>query len=179
MNIDIVKYPLSCFYTKCVVSEHNQIKGKMLRLIDSCQTTVKDPLISKLDWADSTNNDRDWYRFISPIIEKYMLASAIGSGYGKFSIHNMWFQQYLKNSAHPWHTHGSQLVGVYYLELAENSPKTELMVPFNQTEKIVLDIKEGDIVVFPSFVIHQAPEILDNTRKTILSWNMEYQLSTE
>lgn len=179
MNIEITKYPLNCFYTKCRMAEHDDIKPKLLSLIDEFEPLVGDPSISKLDWGDSTNCGREWYKLIKPVLEKYMLASAIGCGYSKLELHNIWFQQYQKGSSHPWHTHGSQFVGVYYLELADNSPKTELMVPFNQEEKLILDVKEGDIIVFPSFVVHQAPEVLDDTRKTILSWNMEYHLSTE
>ena len=39
-------------------------------------------------------------------------------------------------------------------------------------QKFTLDVKEGDIVVFPSFIPHRSPAIVTNDRKTIISCNV-------
>jgi uncharacterized protein YbbC (DUF1343 family) len=45
-----------------------------------------------------------------------------------------------------------------------------------QNKKIVLDVKEGDIVMFPSYTIHRAPVIKNDIRKTIVSFNFVLDL---
>jgi len=39
---------------------------------------------------------------------------------------------------------------------------------------ISVDVKEGDILIFPSMIIHRAPEVINDSRKTIISWNLVY-----
>jgi len=34
--------------------------------------------------------------------------------------------------------------------------------------------KEGDIVIFPSFIVHRAPKVLLNIKKTIISFNLQF-----
>jgi uncharacterized RmlC-like cupin family protein len=86
-------------------------------------------------------------------------------------MQELWFQQYYKNSQHGWHTHSSNFTSVYYLELENDAPKTKIVNAFNQKEIIELNVVEGDIVIFPSFVIHQGPKNISNNRKTIISYN--------
>ena len=38
----------------------------------------------------------------------------------------------------------------------------------NQEEVIDLNVKEGDIIIFPSFVVHRAPYNKSNSTKTII-----------
>jgi hypothetical protein len=63
---------------------------------------------------------------------------------------------------------------VYYLDLPDHAPKTQLINPFNQEQIVMPDIKEGDILVFPSYVIHRAPKIKENINKTIISFNCNF-----
>ena len=65
--------------------------------------------------------------------------------------------------------------GNAYLELPENSPKTELVNCFNQKEIITPDTREGNILIFPSFVIHRAPILKTECRKTIISFNIDFE----
>ncbi len=78
----------------------------------------------------------------------------------------------MNSGTHGWHTHSDNYTGVYYLELPDETPKTQIVNPLNQTEIIDLDIKEGDIVLFPSFIIHRAPINKSNKRKTIISFDI-------
>ena len=44
------------------------------------------------------------------------------------------------------------------------------------SEDFFSKIKEGDILLFPSYTIHRAPRILSETRKTIISWNCDFDM---
>jgi hypothetical protein len=127
--------------------------------------------VNKLDWSRARDFSRPWVKLLKPHIEDYLNKLAVALGYQSSIIDELWFQQYVNGDSHGWHTHGSNFTGVYYLELANNSPKTEIIEPSKQNKKIVLDVNEGDIVMFPSYTIHRAPVIINDTRKTIVSFN--------
>ena len=95
-------------------------------------------------------------------------------GYVEYAIDELWFQQYVQGGYHGWHAHGSSFTAVYYLELNADAPRTELVEPYMQGKKIVADVQEGDLLLFPSFVIHRAPKIVSDTRKTIISFNINF-----
>lgn len=173
MNI-VTKYPLTSFYTTVPVMEHSYIKPKLLEMIDAHPFDGTNPDISKVDWHSSMNFNRDWIQFIKPYLDNYNKIVGHATGYENPTITDLWFQQYIKNDKHEWHIHGQQMVGVYFLELPDDAPRTELISPFLQNEKFVVDVKEGDILVFPSIVVHKAPAVTGD-RKTILSWNFHYE----
>ena len=60
------------------------------------------------------------------------------------------------------------------MHLPENSPQTEIMNPDDLTKKQKLNVKEGDIIIFPSFVVHKAPKLINHYRKTIVSFNINF-----
>ena len=86
----------------------------------------------------------------------------------------LWYQQYQKNDTHSWHNHAngqSTLSIIYYLELPKGTPGTEFKDPF--TKRIHRPkVKEGDIIMFPSFVDHRSPQNRSNQTKTIISMNL-------
>lgn len=100
-------------------------------------------------------------------------------GYSGFNVSEIWFQQYLKDSEHGWHIHGGNFTNVYYLELPEGTPKTQIINPYNQKDIIEVDVKEGDLLVFPSYVLHKAPKNISDKRKTIISFNVTVNYSDE
>jgi len=72
---------------------------------------------------------------------------------------------------HSWHTHGENFTGVYYVELNEKSPKTQIVNPFDSHSVYELDVSEGDMVIFPSYTLHRAAKMTNDIRKTIISFN--------
>jgi hypothetical protein len=173
----MMKNKLECFYHVSKFKDHNLVKENALKLIDGSNfdrviQTNSETDITKTDWAYSSNFERPWIKFLSQTLFNHMLNVYEDLGYDGFTIHEMWFQQYQKNSQHGWHTHSANFTNVYYLELPKHSPKTQIVVPFNQKEIIEIDVEEGDILVFPSFVIHKAPKNLIDDRKTIISYNV-------
>ena len=64
--------------------------------------------------------------------------------------------------------------GVYYVQFSNKCAKTQLIDPFSQNKKIEIEAKEGDIVIFPSYVIHRATEQKENLEKIIISFNINF-----
>lgn len=177
-DILIRKSLLESFYTIGKLPKHLELKQQVLNTIDDAHTDsllVVDSYyadsVNKLDWSKAQDFSRPWVELLKPHIDSYLNKLAIALGYQSSIVEEFWFQQYIKGDAHGWHTHGSNFTGVYYLELDETSPKTEIIEPSKQNKKIVMDVHEGDILMFPSYVIHRAPIMNDNNRKTIVSFN--------
>jgi hypothetical protein len=177
-DIPVRKFLLESFYTIGPLLNHNEIKQQVLDSLDHAQTdtlvmhdSYYNDSVNKLDWSQAQDFSRPWVKLLKPHIEDYLNKLAVALGYQSSIIDEFWFQQYVNGDMHGWHTHGSNFTGVYYLELDNNSPKTEIIEPSKQNKKIVLDVKEGDIVMFPSYTIHRAPVINNDIRKTIVSFN--------
>ena len=168
---------------------HKELKPKLLKLLQHTkldnevlggsykplsQKYSKDKLTT--DWSQSENFSRPWAQLLYPFLKDHFNYCAVKLNYQTFKIHNLWFQQYKKGDTHGWHIHGNNYTGVYYLELPEKSTKTELINQFSQNEKITIDAIEGQIVIFPSFIIHRSPRIIEYVRKTIISFNIDFLL---
>lgn len=160
---------------------HKKIKKTVLQLIeesDSDTFKYKDSFyndsIKKLDWNNSKTIDRPWVKILYPFIQKHFNKCAKKLGFENCYIRSLWFQQYEKYNLHHWHTHEQNYTGVYYLELPKLSPLTELVDPCNIKNKFKIKAQEGDIVIFPSFIIHSSGKILNNFQKTIVSFNLDF-----
>jgi oxalate decarboxylase/phosphoglucose isomerase-like protein (cupin superfamily) len=171
------KYKLDCEYIISEFKQHDEIKARLLELIskadykrpivDACETNI-----TKSDWHYSKNADREWFNYIKKPLSEHVGLMYNELNYGGYIINEIWFQQYLTDAGHGWHTHSGNFTNVYYLELPKNAPKTQLIEP--HTGKIFeLDVKEGDVVAFPSFVLHRAPINRSSERKTIVSFNID------
>jgi hypothetical protein len=178
------KFHLDSFYTITKFKDHEQIKNGLLDLLaDSPYSSPNFPSsevnISKCDWHISNNFERSWFLFIKDQLLNQMLEIYKNVGYDGFTLQEIWFQQYLNNSGHGWHTHSSNFTNVYYLELPDDAPKTQLISPFDQKTVIEVDIAEGDIITFPSFVIHKGPVNRSLKRKSIISYNTNVTYSDQ
>jgi uncharacterized RmlC-like cupin family protein len=177
------KYKLDSAYVVKKFEEHENIKVDLLNLIDvatyeSPKFDSSEVNITKTDWSFSTTN-RDWVSYLSEPLVKNVLEMYAFLGYDGINISQIWFQQYLKDSEHGWHVHGNNFTNVYYLELPEGTPKTQLVNPYNQKEIIEIEVKEGDLLCFPSYVLHKAPKNNSNKRKTIISYNIDVNYSDD
>jgi hypothetical protein len=180
------------FYLKvpCVIkkfNKHNELKDTILNLIneqDSETLIQKDnyygDYIDKLDWNKHSDFNRPWVKLFLPHFNNHLNTICNTLGFMDTVISAVWFQQYIKNSTHGWHSHGDNYTGVYYLELDKKSPTTELAYPDeisypdkkNSTFRV--NAEEGDIIIFPSFIKHRAPILDNNIRKTIISFNFNF-----
>ena len=160
---------------------HGKIKKSILKLIDETPNEClqyKDEYyndsIKKLDYSKCDSQHRPWVKTLLPYLQAHFDKCARHLGFKNCVIRDLWFQQYEKDNLHGWHTHGRNYTGVYYLELPKHSPLTELVDPTNFDKIFKIQAKEGDIVIFPSFVIHRSGKILEDIRKTIVSFNIEF-----
>jgi hypothetical protein len=181
--MNIFKTPLNSFYLTFKLHHHEELKIKLLSLINNQNSEsleIKDlyygDKISKLDWNDANNFNRPWVSLLLPKLQSQLNTVCQACGYQTALINELWFQQYTENDSHGWHVHGSNFTGVYYLDMPDGSPTTQLVTPLYQNEVITPDIREGYILIFPSFVIHRAPPIQQNLKKTIISFNCDFDM---
>lgn len=178
------KYQLDCAYIVAKFKYHKELKNLLLEQIKNAeyQNVIDsgcDTNILKADWHIAANFKRPWVEFLTPYLKNPVLEIYNNLGYDGYTLHELWFQQYGINSSHGWHTHSSNFTNVYYLEMPADSPKTKIVNPYNQTDIIEVQVEEGDILVFPSFVIHKAPRNLSNQQKTIISYNINATYSNK
>ena len=178
-----MKYLLESTFIINPLEEHKQIKDEVLKLIDEQELfeNLYDPNdgvnITKCDWGTSRwDRNRKWVNTLMKDLGPHLQNTIKEMGYVEFTLQEMWYQQYEKASGHGWHVHGQNWTNVYFLELPEGSPKTQFINPFDQTTISEFNVKEGDVLTFPSYVIHRAPINRGDERKTIISWNMDTEL---
>ena len=170
--------------TPCLLAsfkDHEKLKDTLVSLIKKTkadylneQQGYYSDLIHRLDWSQSKDKNRKWVKYILPSLQNHFENYAKKLGYEKVDVTNIWFQQYNKNGKHGWHTHAENYTGVYYVKFSNKCAKTELIDPFAQNKKIIINAKEGDIVIFPSYVIHRATEQKEDSEKIIVSFNINF-----
>ena len=172
----MIKYKLNTYGFVNKVEKHNSFKKYMMNYIKKQPTyrlieRLDD--ISNTDWKDSYNPNRPYVKKFAKLISPYLSKIGRVLKTKKFTIGNMWYQQYGKGSKHQWHHHvSSNWSAVYYLELPNNLG-TEL---YDITESRTFDIKlnEGDLFLFPANMLHRSPPNMTNKIKTIISFNIDF-----
>ena len=153
------------------VQEHNKIKNKVLKEIDKTPST-KTQGVYKTDWKTDPSLKRPyWENYVKLLADNcidILKKDLYKDVKQKTWHHNHWFHQYEKSYGFGWHTHGeSNFSGIYYVRLSDKKYKTE----FNGYD---LPIEEGNILIFPSFLLHRSPLINNKTKKTIVSFNFSF-----
>jgi len=175
-------HKLDSIYVIKPLKEHKEIKDTILRLIN--EQELYENLIEKEDGVDITRCDwstsrwdrgRAWAQELMVYLGPHLNTTIQEMGYVECQVHELWFQQYANNSTHGWHVHGQNWTNVYYLDMPEETPKTQFINPYTK-EITEFDVKEGDVLTFPSYVIHRAPINKSDKLKTIISWNMDTEL---
>ncbi len=158
---------------KLNIPEHTFIKDVLLLLFEKTKSySSRIDNISSLDWEDASNFDREWVSVFLPFWDQQVKKVIQDIGCDSYSLQDIWFQQYTDNGGHGWHTHRGNFTGVYYLELDVKSPSTEIIDPFSK-RKFCAKVKEGDIIFFPSFLMHQSTPTIDDTERIIFSFNLK------
>lgn len=177
MTDSIIQFPVKSTKLKA----HDSIKEELLTAINS--TTLVENIygpnnnITRCDWGPGRfDPNREWLKVLQFDLNEHLKEWTKSFMYESWTIHEIWFQQYAKNSTHSWHVHSCNFTSVYYLDLPEETPKTQWIDPISGTEHD-FDVKEGDIITFPSWTIHRAPINQSDKIKTIISWNMDVDIS--
>ena len=162
------------------ISNHLEFKKTLLYLIENypsikwTSNNLDKTLnynVSKTDWED--DKPKDYINIYLKNINKYFynydfIKSSV------IKVHNVWFHQYNKNDFHDWHLHGGcHFASIYYLELKNKDYETEFY-DYENNKIIKFNIEEGDLIIFPAFIPHRSPKILDDNRKTIIAANFSF-----
>lgn len=162
------------------VKNHFFIKDKILKFIDSQPErnhVGKSENLSKFDYEVI---QKKYGSILFDNIQEYFEEFKKLFICNKITIHNYWYQQYIKNNFHSWHAHGgSNFSAIYYVELNNNKYQTEFFDTIKKSYINIGEVKEGDILTFPSYLIHRSKKIEENERKTIFSFNFSIEQTEE
>lgn len=157
------------------VEDHEFWKPKLLESIEQMKKINNIQLNNKGYYYDYNipKAERTYKHLTDNIVLTYIneLEEIYGLKNMKMPIY--WFQQYLQGSDFSWHQHDDHWAMVYYVELPEKSESTEFL-KFGQ-----FNVKEGDIIFFPTFLIHRSPIIKSNFQKTIIATNFRFKVDRE
>lgn len=154
-----------------------RVKHKILSLINSTQDALSEnnPIveldIERSDWHINEEPERQWLKEIYPIIHDNILETCQTMGFNSYNIIQAWFQQYSEQGSHGWHIHAGNFSGVVYLDLPQGAPVTLFCDPITK-QTFKPDASEGDIVIFPSFLLHKSAPNFSKHLKTIISFNL-------
>jgi uncharacterized RmlC-like cupin family protein len=158
---------------------HDSIKKNLLDKINQDPTkqtyVINEQFYDKMrtDWHKSKNNNSEWCKDFYPLLQKQLNNNVQHLGFEHAGINNLWFQQYdALTGTHGWHNHADNYTGVYYLEYAEDNPKTEFLYPSNLEKGFSIKVKEGDFIIFPCHIIHRSGINTSSKRKSIISFNL-------
>lgn len=184
------KNKLNSFYLIDKFPKHEELKKILLKEIN--QNIIDNRKIQNEDYTDYFSTDwtednlrissdftRKWVTIIYDDLINFFNNTFLKLGYQKCIIKDLWFQQYKNKGTHGWHIHGGSFTGAYYLDLPKNSPPTQISHPFDNKNIINLKVKEGDVSIFPTHVVHRSPINMSKNKKTIISFNLEFQEPTD
>jgi hypothetical protein len=120
---------------------------------------------------------------IIDIIKPYLLDAKqkirLSTDNSKLEFINMWYQKYYRGVSHSPHNHGhGGWSSIIYVEFdPEVHQPTQFTSPFNdilsgELVHFIPPIKEGDMVIFPSIITHEALPNMSDIRRTIVSYNL-------
>lgn len=161
---------LECSALVFDVENHAEKKDKILQQINDFSEATSYVDISRSDWDLPASVKRPYYdlmvELLNPVIQQFVDFY----GYKSADWCNYWFQQYENGDWHDVHTHpGTMFSVVYYIELPDDAPSTELYV---SGEKVSTNAKEGQVLIFPSILYHSSPKNNSERRKTIIATNL-------
>lgn len=154
--------------------QHKEFKNKLLGLIDRLPKinlkADKTESLKHTDWYLTPESPRSYWSLFNKLLHDWKINMCLKTQSKKCIIHNHWFQQYLKNNHHSWHNHSAcQFSSVYYLELPEKAIATEFL------DGTKIDVKEGDIITFPSYLYHRSPINRLKKQKSVIVFNSSFE----
>ena len=154
------------------VEDHDYWKPKLLESIEKMKEVNNIQLNAEGYYYDYNipKKPRTYKQLMDNILLPYISEIEEMYGLSLDKISTYWFQQYLQASSFGWHQHNGHWAVVYYVELPEMRESTEFL-NYGQ-----FDLKEGDIIFFPTFLIHRSPEIISNQQKTIIASNIDFKV---
>ena len=94
------------------------------------------------------------------------------------NIRMLWAQKYRANQYHQIHNHGALgYSAIFYAQFGDDHQATSFFAPFNNfidgnLLEYVPEVSEGDIIFFPSALMHQCKPVQSDTERIIISFNI-------
>jgi len=151
---------------------HSDIKPRILEAIhvmgEFSYKGVNNSIFNT-DWHLAANVVRPYFDVVRSTIAEHVEAIRVDQKYDTVSVGSVWFQQYKKGDFHGWHNHSQcTFSSVYYVDLAGGTPKTSFL--YNGVEFDV-EVSEGDILTFPSYLAHKSGVNASENIKTVIAFN--------
>ena len=153
------------------IETHEENFDQLMTMIEHCieRSPCGYANMSHTDYKIHDNQNKNpfqpyrkiWRQMVNPYIKQYMQSF----GCNKLREHNTWYAQYYDGADFGWHTHTGTNVSCVYL--LEGTPKDA-----TQFWGFDIEVKEGDLVMFPAMVRHRSPQV-NQGRKTIIAQNMD------
>ena len=155
--------------------ESNNFKNKkehIEKILKQFPETQRDNFYSNRNEADFTKQLRQIFQDEFKLIETKFN--------NKILLQRAWSVTYDKGHYHVPHNHGSQgYTGIIYLQIKKDSPKTTYIQPWNDEKDCSVlykpDVKQGDIMIVPQFLMHYTEPNKTYFKKRIISFDF-YEL---
>lgn len=162
---------------KITLSDWSVVKDNILSLVPFDDKEYSEDTI---EYTDYSRKDMELpyipplIQFFTPHIQQFAKVSQY-----KFSkIDWIWCQKYLNSDHHMPHNHGS--IGyscVFYANLTEEQESTVFVSPFinvnGNYDSGSVPVSEGDLIFFPSNLLHFASPNKTNEERIIFSFNLK------
>jgi len=154
------------------VDPTQSIKGDILGAISNMGKygmEAGDQKINNTDWHLSSDYPRPYWDIVLNALMPSLMDLAADQQ-GSLVIDNYWFQQYETGDYHGWHRHKNSMFNcVYFVELP--TPNAATRFKFNDQE-FTIPVSEGDLIIFPSYLLHKSAKNDGNGRKTVVAVNI-------
>jgi len=145
----------------------------LIKNIPKKSLTDSSQKISHTDWDLPDTYTREYLDYFNKNIFEYFAFDLCEKfNCDALTVNNLWFQVYEKGDFHSSHRHDkTQFTNVFFLQLPNGNLKTKIFDLNNQP--ISIDVYEGDIITFPSYLKHESPINLGEDNKIIISFNID------
>lgn len=175
MSLNKYFCPTQIFISK--MRSHSEVKNNILNFISNDGAggiLSADEKIHKSDYHLS-HQKREWldifYREVKPCMEDVREELGLNS----WSIHQAWYQWYERGDFHKRHIHPCcSFTAVYFLKLPDVSIKTKLYADSGSIAVNMPEISEGDVLFFPSAIMHESPPNKFDDSKIVVAFNCDF-----
>lgn len=167
-------FPITVFKTSC--TDWEEKKQKLLSLVDwDNPDYINEDQVS--DFNHNLENGCSYKDQFVDIIAKELYEILFFCNYSNIDIINLWAQRYKNSQYMPVHDHGALGYScVLYTEFDREVHYPTRFVSSMKNESgsssyYEPDTHEGDLIVFPSFLLHDVKPNRSNKNRTIFSFN--------
>tara|TARA_Y100000592_G_scaffold99668_1_gene176576 strand:+ start:292 stop:792 length:501 start_codon:yes stop_codon:yes gene_type:complete len=149
-------------------------KDTLINLLDNnINYTIQNDkeTISKTDWQLPENLKQEYWSYLKDnILIDFNKNFTKKVNAKKIFYNNYWFQIYQLGDSHHAHRHPNcMFTNIIFVNLPKDRLKTNIWDLNNV--KFDLSVQEGDIITFPSYLLHESPKNIFFERKVIISFN--------